>query len=187
MDVALYGGSFDPPHVGHVLAAAYALATGGFDRVLVVPVFSHAFDKPLAPFDHRVEMTRLAFAPLRHVEVSTVEAQLGAPSRTIRTLERLRAEHPEYRLRLMVGADVLADAPKWLAFDEVIRKAPLFVLGRAGVDAPGAPPPVLPQVSSTSVRELLVHRSARATDDPELARSVPRDVLAYVDAHGLYR
>ena len=59
--VALFGGSFNPPHVGHVLAVTYALSVGLVERVLVVPVFEHALGKRLAPFEHRVEMSRRAF------------------------------------------------------------------------------------------------------------------------------
>ena len=87
MNVAIFGGSFDPPHVGHVLAVAYARATGGFDRVLVVPTYAHSFEKTLSPFAARVDMTSLAMKDLPFAEVSTVEASLPSPSRTIRTLE----------------------------------------------------------------------------------------------------
>jgi len=65
--VAIYGGSFDPPHVSHVLAAVYALKIAGFERVLVVPVFEHAFHKQLTPFEHRTRMCELAFAGITGV------------------------------------------------------------------------------------------------------------------------
>jgi nicotinate-nucleotide adenylyltransferase len=69
MKVACYGGSFDPPHVAHVLLAAYVLTVEAFERVLVMPVFSHAFDKQLAPFEHRLRMCELAMGWLPRVEV----------------------------------------------------------------------------------------------------------------------
>ncbi len=185
MQVAFYGGSFNPPHVAHVLAVTYALSAGGFERVLVVPVYSHAFDKQLCPFEHRVRMCELAMGWLPGVEVSEVEASLETPSLTLRTLEHLRAAHPDYELRLMVGADVLGESDKWYAFDRIGRIAPPYVLGRVGIEHPDAPPPVVPAVSSTRVRELLSRRGA--TDaDAELTRLVPRAVLAYIDEHRLY-
>ena len=58
--LGVFGGSFDPPHVAHVMAAAYALSAGAFDRLLVVPVFAHAFDKRLESFEHRVKLCELA-------------------------------------------------------------------------------------------------------------------------------
>lgn len=187
MQVALYGGSFDPPHVGHVLAAEHVLSTGAFDKILVVPVFAHAFGKELAPFEHRAAMIRLAMRHLDRAEVSTIERELGTPSRTIRTLLHLRAIHPEWDCRLVVGADVLAETASWEAFDEIRRQAPLFVLGRVGVTHPEAPPPVLPDVSSTDLRERLSRVAGSAALDPELARLVPGPVLRYIDEHGLYR
>jgi nicotinate-nucleotide adenylyltransferase len=187
MDVALFGGSFDPPHVGHVLAVAYAAATGGFDRVLVVPVFAHAFDKALSPFEHRVEMARLAMSDLRSAEVTSVERELGAPSRTLGTVTHLLREHPDWRLRVVVGADVLADTDQWLGFEELTRLAPLFVLGRAGVERRDAPPPLLPAVSSTEVRRLLRGTPGDRSASAELGRLVPRSVLRYLDLHGLHR
>lgn len=187
MRVAVFGGSFDPPHVAHVLAAEYVLSTGEVDRVLVLPVFEHAFGKPLAPFMHRVAMTRLAMAGESGVEVSALEESLGAPSRTLQLLERLQALHPDWVCRLVVGADVLTETAKWHRFDDVVRLAPLLVLGRVGVARADAPAPVLPDVSSREIRKRLATVSGKAADDAELLRLVPRAVLEYIDEHGLYR
>lgn len=180
--VAIYGGSFNPPHVGHVLAACYVLSTCDVDEVLVVPTFQHPFAKELASFDDRFALCEAAFAQLPGARVSRVEADLGGESRTLRTLEHLAAAHPDWEMRLMIGADILGDAPKWHGFDRVRELAPLIVLGRAGVARPDAPEPVLPRVSSTSIRELL----ANGRGD-ELAPLVPRAVLAEIERRRLYR
>lgn len=185
MHVAFYGGSFNPPHVGHVLAATYALSVGEFSRVLVVPVYHHAFEKELAPFEHRARLCEIAMSWIPGVEVSRVEQALDTPSFTLRTLERLRTEHPDWQFRLLVGADVIADSRKWHAYDAVTALAPPFVLGRVGVPSAQAPPPVLPGISSTRVRELLA-QPGQAEAERELGRSVPRGVLHYIREHGLY-
>lgn len=184
---ALFGGSFDPPHVGHVMAVLYALSVTGVARVMVVPVYAHAFDKHLTPFDHRMKMTELAMADLRRVEVLPVEATLGSPSRTLHTIDHLAALHPEWQLRLLIGADALAEADKWLSFHKIVAKAPLIVLGRVGTTHPDAPRAVLPDVSSTRIRELLRSAPGPRTFHPELAASVPASVLRYIDEHDLYR
>jgi|GraSoiStandDraft_23_1057293.scaffolds.fasta_scaffold179292_2 nicotinate-nucleotide adenylyltransferase len=186
MKVAIFGGSFDPPHVGHVLAVAYASSTHDFDQAIVVPVFVHPFDKPLAPFEHRVAMARLAFAPLARTSVSTVEATLGVPSLTIRTLEHLSREHPEWTLHLVVGSDVLRESSKWTEWDRIELFAQLVVLGRVNAEHPFAPAPVIPNVSSSQVRSLLAERTRDGGARDELSRLVPRSVLRYVDEHGLY-
>lgn len=76
--VAVFGGSFNPPHVGHVLGVVYALSTAPIDEVLVVPVYRHPFAKPLAPFADRLEMCRLALGWLPRVTISRVEEEASA-------------------------------------------------------------------------------------------------------------
>lgn len=189
--VALFGGSFNPPHVGHVLAAAYVLSVGLVERVLVVPVFEHAFGKRLEPFEHRLQMARRAFDWLPQVEVSSLEERLGVPSRTLRTVQVLEAEHPEWRLRLLVGSDITGEIQKWYAFDEIQRRAPPLILTRAGAGAAlpgeGQGPALLPEVSSTRIRQLLESAAAGGPGGAELGALVPRAVLDYIAAHQLYR
>lgn len=182
MRVALYGGSFDPPHVAHVLAASYALSVGGFDELWALPVAAHAFEKSLSPFEHRAAMTELAFAPLRRARVCRVEEELPPPSRSLHTVQALYARHPDHAFSLVVGADVLFETSKWHAWEELCRLAPPFVVGRAGYPHPAAPGLSLPELSSTSVRALL----ARG-EEALAAELVPRDVLRYAREHRLYR
>ena len=185
--VAIFGGSFNPPHVAHVLATAYALSVAPIDAVVVIPVYQHPFAKELASYDDRLEMCRLALGWLPSVEISTVERELGGESLTLRTLEHLAATRPDWEMRLLVGADVLPDLPRWHRFDRIAEIAPPLVLGRVGV-TPGtsagdwtAPAPLLPGVSSTEVREAL------AAGDLEGARwRLPRAVLGYILDRGLY-
>jgi len=184
--VAIYGGSFDPPHISHVLAAVYALKVGGFERVLVVPVYEHAFHKQLTPFQHRLRMAELAFGGVAGIEVSAVERELATPSLTLRTLEHLAALHPEWGMRLLVGSDVLGDTAKWHAFERISELAPPYVVARPGYEHPNVSAALLPDVSSTRIREAL----AGANDTAQqalLAVSMPEAVRTYIDEHGLYR
>jgi nicotinate-nucleotide adenylyltransferase len=184
--LAIYGGSFDPPHISHVLAAVYALKVGGFEQVLVVPVFEHAFHKRLSPFEHRVRLCELAFAGIAGVLVSTVERELLTPSLTLRTVEHLVALHPDSAFRLLVGSDVLGDTSKWHAFERIAELAPPYIVARPGYEHPDAHAALLPDVSSTRIRDALAQRGS-AESEGLLAGSVPRAVLAYIDEQGLYR
>ncbi|MBX3182587.1 MAG: nicotinate-nicotinamide nucleotide adenylyltransferase [Polyangiaceae bacterium] len=203
MRVAVFGGSFNPPHVGHVLAACYLLSIGACERVLVVPVKAHAFNKALAPLPDRLALCEAAMGSLTNVFVSDREATLPPPNYTLTLLEALAAEHPSWQLRLVIGTDVLAERHLWHAFDEVERLAPLIVLGRAGYSSDGrssdesssvvsdeltrfeAPPAFLPEVSSTEVRALLARRGEPGVREA-LALRVPARVLAEIEARGLY-
>jgi nicotinate-nucleotide adenylyltransferase len=183
--VAVFGGSFNPPHVAHLFATIYALAVEPIDLVLVVPVYKHPFAKELAPYEARLAMCRLGLGYLPGVEISTLERELDGESRTLRTVEHLAATHPDWSLRLLVGADVLQDLPKWHRFDRIAEIAPPLVLGRRGFGgaAPGlaAGPALLPQISSTEVR---VAVGEGRLDD--VRADVPSAVLAYIEEHGLY-
>ncbi len=186
--VALFGGSFNPPHVAHALVALYVLETTPIDAVWLVPTWRHAFGKDLAPYDDRVAMCELAAGVLgERVAVSRVEEDVarvrGGDSRTLFTLEHLAVTHPAHHFRLLVGADILGEAAKWHRWDEVCRRAPPIVVGRGGVAAPvGAVVTELamPAVSSTEVRR-------RLAAGEDAAGLVSRPVLGYIDRRGLYR
>lgn len=180
--VAVFGGAFDPPHVAHVLAVTYALCVPAVDTVLVVPVYHHPFAKKLAPFEERFAMCVDAMGWLPGVVVSDVERRLGGESLTLRTIEHLAGEHPEWALRLLIGADALVDAPKWHRFDRITELAPPLLLGRLGVSHDQAPEPLLPLVSSSRIRDAI------AAGRPEEVRHlVPKLVLDRVIERGLYR
>jgi nicotinate-nucleotide adenylyltransferase len=190
--VAIFGGSFNPPHVAQVLAVVYALATAPIDEVLVVPVFRHPFAKELASFEERLTMCELGLGWIPRVTVSQVERELGGESLTLRTVEHLAEAHPDWSLRLLIGADVLGDLPKWHRFDRIAELAVPLVLGRVGVvppppgegpvPIPTAPLPVLPRVSSTEIR------TAIAAGDLDAVRArVPSAVLDFIEQHRLYR
>jgi nicotinate-nucleotide adenylyltransferase len=180
--LGILGGSFDPPHLGHVLLASVALAMSDLDRLLVIPVFQHALGKELAPYAHRLRMCELAFGDLSRVEVSTLERELGGTSRTLRLVEALTERHPTASFRLVVGADILNETHLWQSFDEVERRAPLLAIGRAGVPHPKVDPraPVLPDISSTEVRSAL-------NAGGDVSACVPIKVVAYLEKHALYR
>jgi nicotinate-nucleotide adenylyltransferase len=189
-ELAVFGGSFDPPHVAHVFLATYARSVAGVERVLVAPTFRHAFDKPLSDFDHRLRMCELAFAPLHGVEVSPIERELGGVSRTLRLVSELTRRFPRHQLRLLVGADILLQSQRWDRFDEITAIAPLLVVGRGGYHAASrhhlaAATPVLPELSSSAIRGALSEPSNVAARS-EVTAWLPRDVHAYITEHALY-
>lgn len=162
MQVAIYGGSFNPPHVGHAMVAAWLCWTARADEVWWVPAFDHAFDKPLAPFELRAEACRRAAAALGpRARVCTVERDLEGPSYTIRTLDALQRRHPDHRFRWVMGADALPTVHLWREWDRIARDYAPIVAGRAGwPELPDAP--TFPGVSSTQIRDLL--RQGRPVD-----------------------
>lgn len=178
--VAVYGGSFDPPHLGHVLSVAWALSAAPIDEVWIIPTWKHAFAKAHgASFEERMKMCELAFAPLRDIVFCDVERRLGGVSRTLVTLEALGADHPDAQLRLLVGADVLPTTDQWYRWNEVARIAPPLVVGREGYPASPHCPIAIPNVSSTDIRSALA-------EDREPVGLIPSAVIEYIRRRGLY-
>jgi nicotinate-nucleotide adenylyltransferase len=178
---AIFGGSFNPPHLAHVLAVTVVLSRFDVERLLVVPTHQHPFAKSLAPYGDRLSMCELAMGWLPGVVVSRVEEELGGESKTVRTLEHLRQAHPTWNLRFVMGADIVVESSKWYRFERIMELAPPIVLGRVGVGYEGAPAPILPAISSTEVRAMIA-----AGRWEELEPLLPRSVLAHVRARGLY-
>ena len=182
MEIALFGGSFDPPHLGHLLVVLHVLATEPVDELWMVPVFEHPFGKRLqASFEARVSLCQAALegVPLPRARVSRAEEELKGEGRTVDLLEHLHARHPEHRFALVLGSDLLAEKHQWKRFDRIEELARIIVLQRGGHVAPGVPGVVLPAVSSTEVRALL----ASGGDARGL---VARAVLARIRSEGLY-
>jgi nicotinate-nucleotide adenylyltransferase len=187
--VALFGGSFNPPHVAHYMLAAYALATCDIDEVWMVPTFRHAFGKDLAPFSDRVAMCELIAARLApSMKVCRAEESLSqqpnfVASRTLDLLDHLGQLHPTVQFRLLIGSDILLETDKWYRWDAVCAAAPPLVIGRGEVRVPSQATVSefsMPAVSSTEIR-----RRLKAKQDATWL--LPRDVLGYIADKGLYR
>ncbi len=180
--VAILGGSFNPPHVAHLMVAWWTLATQDVREVWLLPSFRHPFGKDLAPFDDRVRMCELAARATRGVAVCGAERELADDphvGKTARTLEHLVAKHPDHDFALVVGADVLPDTPKWYRWDQVQALARLIVVGREGFPpVPGSPS--FPAISSTEIRARIARRE-------DVSGLLPSKVREYVEERGLYR
>ncbi len=195
--LAVFGGSFDPPHLGHAMMPSYLLAAGHAERVLVAPCFAHALGKKMRPFLERVAMTRAAMAGYgsgrgARVEVSDVEARIfaangGAPSYTLDLLETVQKSHTEWRIRLVIGSDIVesGETEKWHRWSEIDSRFDPIIVPRAGFSAPNEV--LLPDVSSSRIRALLRsgiegESMGAASGYAELRRLLPAAVIPRLTA-----
>ena len=159
MRIAIYGGSFNPPHRAHAMVISWVLESGVADCVWLVPVYRHAFeasnDKILAPFEDRLRWCEALASPFGDgVLVNDVERHLPVPSYTIDTLEHLAERNPTHQFRLVVGADILGQVDGWKQWDRIEEIFSPIVVGRTGYPSPDGVP-CFPEISSTAVRQCL--------------------------------
>jgi nicotinate-nucleotide adenylyltransferase len=178
--VALLGGSFNPPHIGHLQAALYVRSVLAFDEVWLLPSFHHPFGKPLTAFQHRVTMCELMAKDFSSwLRVSSAESEIEREGRTIALLHHLLPRFPEIHFSLVIGSDIVNDLPKWKSWSEIERLLPVTILNRAGYPSALAVGPPMVALSSSEIRELVKSGSG--------ARGLlPRAVLDYIQAQQLF-
>ncbi|WP_426572197.1 nicotinate-nucleotide adenylyltransferase [Aquihabitans sp. McL0605] len=188
--IGIFGGTFDPPHIGHLVAAIDAQHALDLDLVLLtvanVP-WQKAGSREISAAEDRLAMVRAAVAETPYLEASDLELQRGGPSYTADTLDDLRRIEPDAHLFVILGDDAASGFTTWERYEEVAAGATLVV-----VDRPGEPTPVderftwvrvdIPELelSSTELR-------ARVGDGRSIRHLTPEGVAAWIDRRGLYR
>ena len=185
--IALFGGSFNPPHLGHLGVCRHVLdAHPG--ELWLVPAYRHPFGKRLSSFEDRVRMSEGLVHELAartgRVRVSRVEEEVhGQRGWTIDLLRHLVALHPDARFRLVLGSDLLEERDRWKDFDEIERLAPPIWVPRRGFDEANRSlerEPFLADIRSVDIR-------ARVARGEPIESYVGAAVASYIREHGLYR
>lgn len=156
MNVALFGGSFDPPHIGHEAVIKAALESLEVEWLLVVPAFLNPFkSRSFAPAEKRLEWMRLLTKGMPRVNVLDFEIMQGEPTPTIRTVQHIRESYQPEKVYLIIGADNLSSLHKWHRYQELKESVEFVVATREGVRVESGYKSLDVQipVSSTSVRE----------------------------------
>lgn len=135
MDIGLFGGSFNPPHVAHLIVAEVARDQFGFDEVWWIPNATppHKSHDELANVDHRLEMTRRAVAENSAFRLCDIEVERAGVSYTVETVRALQEQHPNTDFGLLIGSDSLDHFAEWHRPDEIAERVPLVVYKRPGV------------------------------------------------------
>ena len=191
MRIGVFGGTFDPPHVGHLLLASDAREALGLDRLIFVPAATQPFKvntPPIASARDRLEMVRLAVADDANYTIDDTEIDRKGLSFTVDTLEQLSRKNPGAELFLLLGEDTLAGIDGWRNPGRIRELATLAVMRRSGSEGPavtaiaGGVTTVSARrvdVSSTEIRERL--RAGKS-----IKGFVPESVEQFIEARGLY-
>jgi nicotinate-nucleotide adenylyltransferase len=133
--IGIFGGSFDPPHVGHLILAQDAMAALSLDRLLVIPTATQPFKRGARTgADDRWTLVEATFGGVAGVEVHRLEIDRGGVSFTIDTVEALRPTAPNATWVLLLGDDAFRSMPRWHRADALVRLVDIAVLTRSGTD-----------------------------------------------------
>lgn len=183
MRTALYGGTFDPIHHGHLILAREAMESLALDRVVFIPAGLSPFKQGTRPADAeaRLAMVRAAIAGERGFECDDSELGAAGPSFTVDTVEAWRRRAPEDELFYFIGQDHVRDLAKWKRWEE-LREMVTFVVFERG-DAPGHEFAAVRRrvdISATEVRK-------RVAEGRSIRYLVPEPVRSLIEARGLYQ
>jgi nicotinate-nucleotide adenylyltransferase len=132
--VILFGGTFDPPHIGHLLMAQLALEQTGADALWFIPAAAPPHKMTVTPrdFEWRAKMVERLIQGFDRMIVDRIEVHLERPSYTVRTVRALQEAHPDVCFRFLMGADSLAQLPTWHAAAELAERVSFVVAHRTG-------------------------------------------------------
>jgi nicotinate-nucleotide adenylyltransferase len=185
MNIALYGGTFDPVHHGHLILAREARETLALDRVVFVPAAQSPFKPGVisAPPEVRVAMIRAAIEGEEGFELDASEVERGGTSYTIDTVLAARARWPEAALFWFIGHDHIPKLEKWRRYPELRELVQFVVFARGGQDDGGRGFPTISRevdISATDIR-------GRVAQGRSIRYLVPESVRAMIARHDLYR
>lgn len=183
--IGILGGTFDPPHIGHLLIAEIVRDTLDLDKVLFIPTNEPPHkEKALSPSKDRVNMLHVALQDNDHFVIETIELERTGKSYSIDTIRALTKRHPDARFYFIIGADMVEYLPKWFAIDKLIQLVTFVGVKRVGyhleskypiktVDVP------LIDISSSAIRK-------RIGEQKTVKYFLPDSVLAYIKERNLY-
>ena len=189
--LGVFGGTFDPPHVGHVSLARELQESRALDEILWIPVGlpPHKSVNPLTSPKLRMEMVRAAIDGCGHQSVSDIELLREGPCYTVDTLRALRSECPQVTPVLIMGSDQFVELAGWHEAEEVVRLADVCVLPRGGVELATVLPPLSVVWSAADVSPVDVSSSEvrmRVREGRPYRHLVPVGVADIIERENLY-
>jgi len=195
--IGILGGTFDPPHIGHLILAQHALDAIGLSQLLFVPAADppHKQQEDKAPVEDRLAMLDCAIMDNPQFAISRVDVDRPGPHYSVDMVRLLQAEYPQAELFFVMGGDSLRDLPKWHLPQELIRLCKIAVMRRPqSTISPDMHHDILPELADrlTIVDAPLIDISsttivARCAAGKSVRYLVPDAVLAYIKDHQLYR
>jgi len=194
MNIVLFGGAFNPPHLGHLLVIQQAFELiPQMDQLWILPCYQHTFQKELAPVQDRLSMTQLLMKEIpgdlkNRVKLETIEIDRKLSGETHETLQLLKHQCPDHRFSFLMGSDQIRSFKKWSNWQKLLEAMPFFIYPRNGYDEPVTLPnmtllqaetQVITNLSSSLIRKRIARKLP-------LTHLVPEPIITSIKKHQLY-
>lgn len=192
MNIGILGGTFNPPHIGHLIVAEHVRTELALDRILFIPAATppHKVNDGIIDAHHRVQMLRLATQDNPHFDVAEIEIARGGVSYTADTLQQLHVEHPSDQFFLLIGMDNLLEFHTWRSPEAILELATVVVMTRPGFAPHDVPAAMREKVVICPVPEIdIASRQIRkrVAEGKSIRYLVPDSVREYITRFELYR
>lgn len=176
MKIAIMGGSFNPPHLGHVAVIKSLASSNQFDELWILPCLAHPFEKKLAPYGERLKLCKIAFENISpSVHIKNIEEEIqNTQGWSLHTLQHLRQQYPQDDFFWVMGSDLMQEKNRWKDFDQIEKLVKIYPIPRAGYEQ--SP---FPKMASSEIRE-------KISKGESIADYVSKEVEDYIQQKGLY-
>ena len=191
MKICLFGGTFDPPHIGHLLIAQTVCEAEDFDKILFIPAFTSPHKKSITPVEHRIEMVKTAIIDNPKFEYSDVDILRGGVSYTIDSImdikRKMKLENDD--LYYLIGSDSLIDLKNWKEPKQILHECNVIVAIRPGFRPSDIPPWILQKVHFANIPRFELSSSkirSRWVEDLTIRYMVTLPIWEYINQNKLY-
>ncbi|HEY3875601.1 MAG TPA: nicotinate-nucleotide adenylyltransferase [Candidatus Kapabacteria bacterium] len=190
--IGMFGGTFDPPHLAHLIAGERAAEAYELDKLLFVPanVPPHKASLPITPAEHRLAMLRLAIEGNAKFEVSDLEMKRPSPSFTIDSLDEIKSRYGVSSIFLFIGFDQLAMFHSWKDYERILSENTVVAMNRPSFDIIKSDPLLRERVRFLAIPQLEISSTdirSRVREGKSVRYFVPKNVSDYMEKHRLYQ
>ncbi len=189
--VCLFGGTFDPPHIGHLLVAQTVAEAEHFEKITFVLAHHPPFKNNFSNVEHRLSMLKMAVSSNPNFDISEIELQRGGVSFTIDTIKEYKKieELKSNEIHYLIGSDSLINLHKWDRAEEILHECQVLVAIRPGFRPSSVPGWVLRQIQFANIPRFEISSTTirkRWTEDKTIRYMVTQPVWEFINAHNLY-
>jgi nicotinate-nucleotide adenylyltransferase len=183
--IGILGGTFDPPHIGHLIIAQEVANQLALEQVWFIPTYEPPH-KSVATVnvDSRINMLQLALADNERFKLNTIEIERSGKSFTIDTMKSLKETYPETAFYFIIGADMVEYLPKWHKIEELIEVVQFVGVKRSGYKLDSSYPIQLVDIPLIDISSTLIRK--RIQQNEPIKYLVPDSIYTYIKEHGLY-